>query len=105
MSVSVIVERSPADNQGADISDPLISIEAQGRERGRREIDKNSTDRVTVSGTCPLHTYMQPGAIVQMTDLQTGQYRAMLKSFSLSIDRQENGSFSAVTNISMEREA
>lgn len=105
MSVSVLVQRLPADYQGSDISDPLIATDAQAMARGRTEIDKNFSDRVIVSGTCPLHTDMQPGKIIAMTDLQTGQYRAMLKTFSLTIDRRADGSFTAVTNISMEREA
>jgi hypothetical protein len=105
MSVSVIVQRLPADFQGADISDPLIATEAQAVERGRMEIERNCSDRVMVSGTCPLQTYMQPGKIIHVTDLQLGEYRAMLRSFALTIDRQADGSFTAVTNIVMEREA
>jgi len=48
--------------------------------------------------------YMPPGSILSVTDVQLGQYRAMLKSFAVTIDRQADGSFSAVTNITKERE-
>ena len=104
MTVSVTVQRLPADFQGKDVSDPLIATEAQAVERGRMEIERNCSDRMMVSGTCPLHTYMQPGKIVQVTDLQKGEYRALLRMFSLTIDRQGEDSFTAVTNIVMERE-
>lgn len=103
MTVSVIVQRSPADTQGPDITDPLIATEQQAMERGRVEIERNSTDRVIISGSCPLHSYMQPGQTVQMTDLQTGVYFAMLSSFALTIDRQPDGSHTAVSNITLER--
>lgn len=105
MTVSVIVQRAPADFQGQDITDPLIATDAQAIERGRIEIERKYSDRFTVSGTCPLHTYMQPGKIVQVTDLQKGEYQAILRMFSLTIDRQADGNFTAVTNIVMEREA
>lgn len=103
--ISIIVQRTPADFQGPDISDPLIATEDQAMARGRAEIDKNATDRVIVSGTCPLHSYMRPGSIVLVTDMQMGQYRAMLKSFALVMDRQKDGQFAATTNVTLEREA
>jgi len=102
--ISIIVQRAPADRQGPDISDPLIATEAQAMARGRAEIDQNSTDRVQSSETCPMLGYMPPGSILSVTDVQLGQYRAMLKSFAVTIDRQADGSFSAVTNITKERE-
>ena len=102
--ISVIVQRNPADFQGPDISDPLIATDAQAVARGTAEVDKLSTDRVDVSGTCSLHSYMEPGSIVLVTDLQLGQYKAMLKMFSLSVTRQPNGTFSASTNVTLERE-
>jgi len=105
MTVSVLVQRRPADYQGPDISDTLIATDAQAMARGRKEIDKNFSDRVLVSGSCPMQPDMQPGKIIAMTDLQTGQYRAMLKNFALTITRQQDGSFTAATNITMEREA
>lgn len=105
MSVSVVVQRSPGDFQGQDISDPLIATEAQAVERGRNEIESSCSDRMQVSGTCPMQPWMQPGKIVQVTDLQQGEYRAMIRSFSLSIDRQADGTFTARSNIVLEREA
>lgn len=103
--ISIIVQRPPADYQGPDISDPLIATEAQAQARGREEIDRSGSDRVIVSGTCPLHSYMRPGSMVLVTDIQLGQYPAMLKSFALTMDRQPDGSFTATTNVTLEREA
>lgn len=102
--ISIIVQRAPADFQGADISDPLIATEAQAQARGRAEIDKKSTNRVQLSGVCPVRAYMQPGSVSLVSDLQQGQYPAMLRSFSLTIDRQKDGKFKATTNIVQERE-
>jgi hypothetical protein len=105
MSISIIVERSPADRQGPDIVNSLIASEAQALQAGRAEIDTNSTDRFTVSGSSPISSYMEPGKIVQISDLQKGTYKSMLRNFSSSLTMQAPGSFSATTSVIVEREA
>jgi len=79
--ISIIVERSPGDNQGPDIVDSLIATEVQAVERGRVEIDKQSTNRMIISGSCPMRSYMEPGKLVQVSDLEQGNYIAMLRSY------------------------
>lgn len=102
--ISIIVQRPPADNQGPDISNPLIGTESQAIGAATAEIDKHSTDRVEVSGVIPLNPYMKPGLVVLVTDLQRGQYRAMIISFSVTISREADGGFTATSNIVLERE-
>lgn len=101
--IFITAKRPPANKQGPDITDQLLSSEAQARERGRVEIDANCSNRTIVSGTCVIHSYMQPGKMVQVTDLEKGNYMAMLRSFSLSINRQKD-SFKATTNVILERD-
>lgn len=103
--ISIIVQRAPGDSQGSDVSDKLISTELQAIARGTTEINKTCSDRVIVSGSCPARAYMEPGSICAVTDMQQGQYRAMLRSYSLTLETNGDGSFSAVTDITMEREA
>lgn len=103
MSVSITAWRLPKDKQGKDISDNLISSETQAAERGRIEIDRQSTNRTIISGTCTMHSHMVPGKMVQVTDLEKGNYMAMLRSFSLTINRSGDDKFSATTNVVLER--
>lgn len=104
MNISIIVERNPADKQGADIVDPLISTSEQAKQLGRMHIDTNSTNRFIVSGSSPISAYMEPGGIVQVIDLQKGKYNGMLNNYSASITKQSDSKFTAVTSISIERE-
>lgn len=104
MSTSVIAERYPADKQGADIVDSLISSDEQAKQLGRMYIDSNSTNRFIVSGSSPISAYMEPGGIVQVIDIQKGRYNGMLNNYSASITKQSDGKFTAVTSISIEKE-
>lgn len=102
--ISIIVERAPADNQGPDIVDTLIATEVQAVERGRIEIDRQCTNRMMISGSCPMRSYMEPGKLVQVSDLEQGNYIAMLRSYAFDI-RIDVNSFSAVTSVVLEKVA
>ncbi len=99
--ISIVVQQTPADFQGPDIIDPLIVTDAMALSKGGVEISKNHKNRRSISGTCVLQPYMQPGSIVLYTDRQGNQFRALLKRSPLTIDRQKD-SFTATTNIVME---
>ena len=101
--ISIIVERAPGDSQGKDITDPLLTSEAQGQQLGRSYIDESFANKFDVSGSCVLNDYMEPGKTVQVTDLESGSYNAVLKSYSASITRQADGSFTAVSDVILER--
>lgn len=105
MGVRIIVERVPANKTGPDIVDSLLSSDFQAMYRGAKDINENSTNRFIVSGSSPLTTYMEPGKIAQVTDLQKGQYNGMLLTYSANISMGSNGEHSAVTAVSLEREA
>lgn len=100
--ISIIVKQGPGDYQGPDISDPLITSEAQALAKGRSAISKSHPRRVQVSGTSVLQPYMAPGSILLYTDRHGNQFKAVLKRSPLTIDRQQDGSFSATTNLVME---
>lgn len=100
--ISIIVQQGAGDYQGPDISDPLITSEAQALAKGRSAISKAHPRRTQVSGTSVLQPYMAPGSIILFTDRHGQQHRAVLKRSPLTIDRQSDGSFSATTNIVME---
>ena len=63
--MQIIVQRAPADRQGPDISDPLLTAPIAARERGRVEIDRESTDRVLVQITGPYLGWLSPGSLVE----------------------------------------
>lgn len=102
--IHVIVERQPANRQGPDISDSLITTEAVARERGRNEIDANSTNRYIVTGNGPLLSFIRPGSIVEVQQTSRPPYRAMVRKWALSITR-DGDNFSATQSLELEREA
>jgi hypothetical protein len=102
--MKILVTRSPADRQGPDIVDPLLTTEPAGIARGTREIDYHSTNRVSVRGNCPLLPYMASGALVNVTDA-VGSYRGKLKGYAVTIDISPDGrEFTATTALTIERE-
>lgn len=102
--ISVIVERYPADKQGPDISDALITSEAVAIERGRNEVDHSYTSRENVSGTGPYRGYMQNGKLVEVMDMEAGPWRGKMTGFSLSISRSDT-EFAVESSMRIERVA
>lgn len=102
--MKIEVTRQPADRQGPDIVDAMLTTEQAGVERGRQEIDKHSTNRVIERGNCPQLDYMATGSLVNVTHAR-GSYRGKLKSWAMTIDISQDGrDFSISTAISIERE-
>ncbi len=102
--MKIIVSRPPANRQGTDIVDPLLTTETAGVARGTREIDYHSSNRVIERGNCPLLPYMATGTLVNVTNA-SGSYRGKLKSYAIAIDISEDGrEFTATSAISIERE-
>lgn len=102
--ISVEVRRSPADRQGPIISDPLITTEEVARERGRKEIDENSTDRELVSGSGPMGDYLRPGRLVGVMDAEQAAWRGRLIKVAFTLQRSGD-SISLLTATEIEREA
>lgn len=100
--IAVLVQRPPADQQGPDISDNLITSEPVAVERGRNEIDRNSSSREIVTGSGALRAFLQPGSLIEVMDFEAGPWRGMVTGFSLSVTRSET-EFSADTNLTVER--
>ena len=103
--MKILVTRPPADNQGPDIVDALLTSDQAGISRGRREIDYNGSNRSQERGNCPLLPYMPTGSLINVTEAG-GSYRGKLQSYSITIDIGDDGrEFTASTAISIEREA
>lgn len=100
--IDIIVQRSPADNQGPIVSNRLISTDAVGISHGTALIDENCSNRVVLSGSMLAHEFIPPGTLVKITDNKIGQYVAMVMSFSTTIEASGN-EIHAVTNIVVER--
>ena len=99
--IAVTVERPPADRQGPDISDALITTAQVAAERGRNEIDHNCSHRTLVSLSGPYRRWVQPGALVEYRGRRE-TYRGMVKRFALTITR--NGQdFTADMAMELER--
>ena len=89
---------------GPTITDPLITSETIARVRGMNEINKSFSNRVQVTGTTIIRNWVSPGSIVSCTDNQIGEYRGMVKSFAITLNRDSRGSSSAISSIVIERE-
>jgi hypothetical protein len=100
--ISVIVERAPADRQGADVSDPLITSDTVAIERGRNEIDFSYSDRGIVNGELPVRGWLAPGSIVAVQDLEVPEWRAMVTGCTLSV-RLSGTEFSAGCSLTLEK--
>jgi hypothetical protein len=102
MRVEVI--RGAGDKLGPEIGDSLITTEAAALERGRVEIDRNSTSRDLVSLSVPFGRWIAPGSLVAVEDSDNQNWRGMVTKCGLSISR-ESDSLSAETHLEIEREA
>jgi hypothetical protein len=100
--ISVIVQRSPGDRPGPDISEPLITSEVAAMERGRVEIDRNSTNREIVTAGGPYRQWLTPGALLAFHG-RRGSWQGMVKRCGLTISR-EGEQFTATLSVEMERE-
>ncbi|MFT5728755.1 MAG: hypothetical protein ACI8PB_002911 [Desulforhopalus sp.] len=102
--MQITVSRAPADNQGADIIDELLTTDQVAVARGRREIDYVSTDRVDESCQCPAHAYIPTGALAGVTEA-AGGWRGLVRYWSLTLTVDDAGAlFTADTRLSIERE-
>jgi hypothetical protein len=100
--MKIDVMRAPGDKRGPEIVDALLVTEEACRARGTQEIDANATNRVIERGNCPLHSYMETGSLVNVTN-DLGSYRGKLKSYAFTIDI--NGAeFSCTSAVTIERE-
>lgn len=100
----IIAQRAPADYQGPDIVEALLTSELAGIARGRREINRHCSHRRVVRGNCPLLPYLATGSLVQVT-AASGSYRGKLTAHAITIDISEDGrDFTATSAITIERE-
>jgi hypothetical protein len=101
--MQTLVTRLPADKQGPDISDQLLTTVDAQIERGRGEINENSTSRVMVSANCPATAYIEPGSTVCVTDMERGNWYGVVDSWALNIDIKD-ATIEASTSLVIERE-
>jgi len=101
---SIIVTRGLGDRQGADISETLLTSETVQINRGRAEIDKNSTDRVKVAMSGGHIGYIPPCSLVQVNDSGYGSYRGVVDQCTERFVRTSLTEFNADTDLVIERE-
>lgn len=103
--MQITVSRPPADRQGPDIIDELLTSDQVAIARGRREVDYNSTDRIEESCQCPKHAYMPAGSLARVTEA-SGQWPGKVRYWSLTLTIDESGErYTADTRLTIEREA
>lgn len=90
---------------GDTISNSLILTETVAGSVARALIDREQEDKEIINATCSLTPYLRPSSLVEASDKEFGIYRGKLLKFSLSIQKQKGGSFSAKSNIEIEKVA
>lgn len=101
--IEITVSRYPADKQGPDIVDPLITSKAGAEARGQGEIDANGYNILLVSGNGPLRdNHIEPGALVESMDLEQQAWRGQVERSAIVITRTKE-SFSATMAMEIER--
>ena len=88
--IAVIVQRGAADRPGSDIADELVTTEAVARERGRNEIDANSSSRSMLTCSGPLLEYLSRGKLVELVQRDRQPTRAVTRGWSMTITRQDD---------------
>jgi hypothetical protein len=76
--------RAPADRQGPDIVDSLLTDNAVGRARGTAEINESQSVKI-VDANCPLLSFIDTGTFCQVADVKE-IYRGKVVFFSQTID-------------------
>lgn len=101
--LQTIVQRAPADRQGDDITEVLLTtIEAQVA-RGRSEINSVCSNRRLVDCNLTPTGFVRPTETVQITDMQLGPVWGVVDSYSLQISVNQS-SLTVSTAIKYERE-
>lgn len=99
--ISITVQRFPADKQGPDISDNLLTSEAAAVERGRNEIDAVCSNRSTFTCTGPHRRFVRPGTVVEYHG-RRATWRGIVRRCAITITR-DGKSFSADRALEIER--
>lgn len=100
--IAITVQREPADKQGPDITDPLLTAENAALERGRNEIDHNSTARIIESITGPYRRFVAPGSLAKFHG-RRGYWKGMVTRCAITLNRNAE-TFTAECALEMERE-
>lgn len=98
------VFRGAGDRQGPDIVDPLLVTDQVAVARGRREIDRESSDRELVNCQCPRLQYLPPGSVVDVMEARR-RWRGMVRYWSLTLTLDDGGRrYTVDTRLTIERE-
>ncbi len=101
--MNITVKREPADKQGENIVDSLLTTTAAASSRGKREIDYSCSDRKEVSCILTKAQYVAPGAVTKIQE-RTGTWTGQCTYWSLTLSLTADA-VSIDTRIAVEKEA
>ncbi len=99
--MQIIVQRSPGDRQGPDITVRTVRGAAALSQLGRNKIDHNCSDRAIVNGVCRYQPGVRPGSVVALQDAELGLRKGIIDGDYMEISRTPDG-FSASLTVKME---
>ncbi|SDP69887.1 hypothetical protein [Desulforhopalus singaporensis] len=100
--MQITVKRAPADNQGPNIIDHLLTSDVVGVARCRGEIDYHSTDRDEPNCNCPKHDFIETGTIARVGD-RYGLWAGMVRWCQLTVTISGDH-YAANMSLNIERE-
>lgn len=101
--LQTLVQRDPADRQGDDITDSLLTTIDVQVSRGQSDINQNCSDRLLVDSNIVPSGFVLPTSIIQITDNEVGPIYGIVNSFSLSFSVSSD-SLSINSSLTYERE-
>lgn len=102
MSINLTIARLPADKEGDDIYNTLLTDKASATSRGIREIDYYASKKLE-NANCPLHDSMETGILVQVSKMKE-IFKGKVTFFSqtITID-QDSRTYLPTTSLKIER--
>jgi len=100
----ITAQRQPADFQGPDIVDELLTTDQAGVARGDRELDYHCSDRDPVACQCPAHSFIPTGSLASVMETHR-RWVGMVRYWSLTLTLDTDGrGFTADTRLTIEKE-
>lgn len=100
--MQITVQRAPANRQGPDVIDDLLTSDVIGVARGRREIDYHCSDRDKTACQCPAHSFIETGYLARITE-ERSIWNGLVRYWSLTLTI-DGETYTADTRLTIERE-
>lgn len=99
--MQIIVQRSPGNRRGPDITVSTVTGTAALSQVGRNAIDRKCSDRYIINGVCRWQPGVRPGSVVAIEDADLGLRKGVVDGDFMELSRTTDG-FSAGLTVKLE---